>query len=72
MPRFELRKFVVPEVIFEVGAIPQLICSAATADISPFAIISEVARRTQVAIIGKIVVPDVALLDPAATLTVDP
>lgn len=60
-----------------VDAIPQpgqpLICIPTTAgtaaDISQFAIINAVERRTKIAIISKIVVPDVALVDPETTLT---
>lgn len=52
---------------------PPLICIPTTAgtaaDISQFAIINAVERRTKVAIISKIVVPDVALVDPETTLT---
>ena len=55
---------------------PPLICIPTTAgtaaDISQFAIISAVARRTKIAIISKIVVPDVALVDPETTLTLPP
>lgn len=60
-----------------VDAIPQsghpLICIPTTAgtaaDISQFAIINAIERRTKIAIISKIVVPDVALVDPETTLT---
>lgn len=63
-----------------VDAIPQpgppLICIPTTAgtaaDISQFAIINAVERRTKIAIISKIVVPDVALVDPETTLTLSP
>jgi alcohol dehydrogenase class IV len=55
---------------------PPLICIPTTAgtaaDISQFAIINAVARRTKIAIISKIVVPDVALVDPETTLTLPP
>lgn len=55
---------------------PPLICIPTTAgtaaDISQFAIINAVARRTKVAIISKIVVPDVALVDPQTTVTMSP
>lgn len=55
---------------------PPLICIPTTAgtaaDISQFAIISDVARRTKIAIISKSVVPDVALVDPETTLTMQP
>ena len=60
-----------------VDAIPlpgqPLICIPTTAgtaaDISQFAIINAIERRTKIAIISKIVVPDVALVDPETTLT---
>lgn len=55
---------------------PPLICIPTTAgtaaDISQFAIINAVSRRTKVAIISKIVVPDVALVDPQTTVTMSP
>lgn len=55
---------------------PPLICIPTTAgtaaDISQFAIVNCVARRCKVAIISKSVVPDVALVDPETTLTMDP
>ncbi|NJD05462.1 MAG: iron-containing alcohol dehydrogenase, partial [Methylococcaceae bacterium] len=55
---------------------PPLICIPTTAgtaaDISQFAIISDVARRTKIAIISKTVVPDMALVDPATTLSMPP
>lgn len=55
---------------------PPLICIPTTAgtaaDISQFAIINAVARRTKIAIISKIVVPDIALVDPETTLTLPP
>lgn len=55
---------------------PPLICvpttSGTAADISQFAIISDRARRLKFAIISKTAVPDVALVDPLATFTMDP
>ena len=55
---------------------PPLICIPTTAgtaaDISQFAIINAVDRHTKIAIISKIVVPDVALVDPETTLTLPP
>ncbi|MDR3435150.1 alcohol dehydrogenase-like regulatory protein ErcA [Telmatospirillum sp.] len=55
---------------------PPLICIPTTAgsaaDISQFAIIVDTPRRTKIAIISKTVVPDVALVDPETTLTMDP
>jgi alcohol dehydrogenase class IV len=55
---------------------PPLICIPTTAgtaaDISQFAIINNTAQRYKFAIISKSVVPDVALVDPETTLTMDP
>ncbi len=55
---------------------PPLICvpstAGAAADISQFAIINNTQRRYKIAIISKSVVPDVALVDPEVTLTMDP
>jgi alcohol dehydrogenase len=55
---------------------PPLICIPTTAgtsaDISQFAIISNTAERSKISIISKTVVPDVALVDPETTLTMDP
>lgn len=54
---------------------PPLICIPTTAgtsaDVSQFAIISNRARHCKIAIISKTMVPDVALIDPAVTLTMD-
>lgn len=55
---------------------PPLICIPTTAgtaaDISQFCIIANTAGRYKMAIISKTVVPDVALVDPETTLTMDP
>lgn len=55
---------------------PPLICIPTTAgtaaDISQFCIITNTAGRYKMAIISKTVVPDVALVDPETTLTMDP
>lgn len=52
---------------------PPLICIPTTAgtsaDVSQFAIISDRQRHVKIAIISKTTVPDVALIDPVATLT---
>ncbi len=54
---------------------PPLICIPTTAgtaaDVSQFAIINNIAERVKIAIISKTVVPDVALIDPATTTTMD-
>lgn len=50
---------------------PPLICVPTTAgsaaDVSQFAIITDVEKKTKIAIISKMVVPDVALIDPVTT-----
>lgn len=55
---------------------PPLICIPTTAgtsaDVSQFAIITDTARRVKIAIISKTMVPDVALIDPATTVTMSP
>ncbi|HNY27283.1 MAG TPA: iron-containing alcohol dehydrogenase [Candidatus Sumerlaeota bacterium] len=55
---------------------PPLICIPTTAgtsaDVSQFAIINDCARKVKIAIISKTVVPDVALIDPVTTSTMDP
>lgn len=52
---------------------PPLFCVPTTAgsaaDISQFAIINDSDKKTKIAIISKTMVPDVALIDPATTLT---
>jgi alcohol dehydrogenase len=53
-----------------------LICipttAGSSADVSQFAIISDRARKVKMAIISKKLVPDVALIDPVITTTLDP
>ncbi|MDD2903100.1 MAG: iron-containing alcohol dehydrogenase [Syntrophales bacterium] len=55
---------------------PPLICIPTTggtsADVSQFAIISNIHRKIKIAIISKAVVPDVALIDPVTLTTMDP
>ncbi len=55
---------------------PPLICIPTTAgtsaDLSQFCIITDLGRRVKIAIISKAAVPDVALVDPETTLTMDP
>jgi alcohol dehydrogenase len=52
---------------------PPLICIPTTAgtsaDVSQFAIITDTVRQVKIAIISKTLVPDVALIDPATTVT---
>ena len=52
---------------------PPLICVPTTAgtsaDVSQFAIINDTLRKSKFAIISKTMVPDIALIDPATTLT---
>jgi alcohol dehydrogenase len=54
---------------------PPLICIPTTAgtsaDVSQFAIINNVERKIKIAIISKTMVPDVALIDPETTLSMD-
>jgi len=54
---------------------PPLICVPTTAgtsaDVSQFAIISNQDEKVKIAIISKLVVPDVALIDPVTTTTMD-
>jgi len=54
---------------------PPLICipttSGSSADVSQFAIINNTREQVKIAIISKAVVPDLALLDPGLTLTMD-
>ena len=55
---------------------PPLICipttAGSSADVSQFAIISDTHRKVKMAIISKKLVPDVALIDPVTTTTLDP
>lgn len=54
---------------------PPLICIPTTAgtsaDVSQFAIITDTAERVKIAIISKAVVPDVSLVDPDTSFTMD-
>lgn len=54
---------------------PPLICipttSGTAADVSQFAIISDQQRKVKIAIVSKTMVPDVALIDPVLTTTMD-
>jgi alcohol dehydrogenase len=54
---------------------PPFICipttAGSSADVSQFAIINDTERMVKIAIISKTVVPDVALIDPATTITMD-
>ncbi|MBB1485846.1 alcohol dehydrogenase-like regulatory protein ErcA [Oceanospirillum sediminis] len=43
-----------------------------SADVSQFAIISDQVDKVKISIVSKAVVPDVALIDPETTLTMDP
>ncbi|HEY9899008.1 MAG TPA: alcohol dehydrogenase-like regulatory protein ErcA [Pantanalinema sp.] len=57
-------------------AIPPMICVPTTggtsADVSQFAIISDTRRRTKIAILSKMLVPDVSLIDPETLVTMSP
>ena len=54
---------------------PPLICIPTTAgtsaDVSQFAIINNLYEKIKIAVISKTVVPDVALIDPSTTMTMD-
>lgn len=54
---------------------PPLICipttAGSSADVSQFAIINNPGERNKIAIVSKMVVPDVALIDPGMTLSMD-
>ena len=56
--------------------LPPLICipttAGSSADVSQFAIINDPVRRVKMAIISKMIVPDVALIDPITTTTMSP
>lgn len=56
--------------------IPPLVCipttAGSSADVSQFAIIADVQRKTKMAIVSKAVVPDAALIDPATLMTLSP
>jgi len=55
--------------------LPPLICIPTTAgtsaDVSQFAIIVDTARKVKMAIVSKSIVPDLALIDPETTHSVD-
>ncbi|MGB9937433.1 MAG: alcohol dehydrogenase-like regulatory protein ErcA [Methanobacterium sp.] len=55
--------------------IPPLICipttAGSSADVSQFAIIKDQKKKVKIAIISKAVVPDIALIDPITTTTMD-
>ncbi|HTP65423.1 MAG TPA: alcohol dehydrogenase-like regulatory protein ErcA [Geobacteraceae bacterium] len=55
---------------------PPLICVPTTAgtsaDLSQFAIITDSGKKLKIAIVSKMVVPDVALIDPQTTITMPP
>ncbi len=55
---------------------PPLVCvpttAGSSADVSQFAIILDSARKVKIAIVSKALVPDVALVDPLLTMTMDP
>ncbi|MCM2359870.1 MAG: iron-containing alcohol dehydrogenase [Geobacteraceae bacterium] len=55
---------------------PPLICvpttAGSSADVSQFAIITDTRSRVKIAIISKMIVPDVALIDPVTTTSMPP
>ncbi|MCX8070025.1 MAG: iron-containing alcohol dehydrogenase [Thermodesulfovibrionales bacterium] len=54
---------------------PPLICipttAGSSADVSQFAIITDTNRKVKIAIISKTIIPDVSLIDPMTTTTMD-
>jgi len=54
---------------------PPLICipttAGSSADVSQFAIISDTIHKVKISIVSKTVVPDIALIDPVTTLSMD-
>lgn len=46
--------------------------AGSSADVSQFAIITDVDRKIKIAIISKMVIPDIALIDPQTTITMPP
>ncbi|WP_243310164.1 alcohol dehydrogenase-like regulatory protein ErcA [Fundidesulfovibrio agrisoli] len=57
-------------------ALPPLVCvpttSGSSADVSQFAIISDTKRKVKIALVSKMLVPDVSLIDPRLTATMSP
>lgn len=55
--------------------LPPLVCipttAGSSADVSQFAIVNDTQRSVKIAIISKSIVPDVALVDPETTLSMD-
>lgn len=55
--------------------LPPLICipttAGSSADVSQFAIINDIQRKVKIAIISKAIVPDISLIDPETTLSMD-
>lgn len=56
--------------------LPPLVCvpttSGSSADVSQFAIITDTVRKVKIALVSKMLVPDVSLLDPIPTTTMSP
>ncbi len=56
-------------------SIPPLICvpttSGSSADVSQFAIINDTERKIKIAIISRMIVPDISLVDPTILITMD-
>jgi alcohol dehydrogenase len=56
--------------------LPPLVCvpttSGSSADVSQFAIISDTVRKVKIALVSKMLVPDVSLIDPRPTTTMTP
>ncbi|GFK94549.1 1,3-propanediol dehydrogenase [Fundidesulfovibrio magnetotacticus] len=57
-------------------ALPPLLCipttSGSSADVSQFAIISDTTRKVKIALVSKMLVPDVSLIDPTPATTMSP
>ncbi len=65
------------EGVDQIGApLPPMIfiptTAGTSADVSQFCIINNTEERVKIAIISKIVIPDIALIDPETTVTMDP
>jgi len=56
--------------------LPPLVCvpttSGSSADVSQFAIVSDTVRKVKIALVSKMLVPDVSLIDPILTTTMTP
>jgi len=46
--------------------------AGSSADVSQFAIVTDTTRKVKIAVISKMVIPDIALIDPGTTVTMSP